>query len=50
MDTTYEAQLESKVDQLETELTVLNQMLVNFGFENGITTLKESLEEIMVDG
>ena len=35
----YVAQLESKVDMLEIELTYLNQVLVQVGFTEGITTL-----------
>ncbi len=39
------AALESKVDMLETELSYLNQILVDCGFPEGITTLKQTVEE-----
>ena len=41
------ATLESLVDYLKTELSYLNQILVDCGFSNGITTLKQSVEEML---
>ena len=43
------AGLESQVDLLEAELTHLNTMLVRCGFSDGITTLKETVEEILAE-
>lgn len=40
------AKLVTKIDQLETELCYLNRMLKDAGFIDGITTLKETIEEI----
>jgi hypothetical protein len=39
--------LESKVDMLESELTYLNGMLVRCGFPDGISTLKETVQELL---
>ncbi|GAB4193386.1 MAG: hypothetical protein Tsb0015_16090 [Simkaniaceae bacterium] len=39
--------LESKIDQLETELSYIDQMLVQCGFEQGIQTLKSSMQEYL---
>jgi uncharacterized coiled-coil protein SlyX len=39
--------LESHVDLLETELTHLNELLVNCGFPEGIKTLKSTVEELL---
>lgn len=39
--------LESHVDILETELSNLNEMLVNCGFPEGIKTLKSTVEELL---
>lgn len=39
--------LESQVDLLETELTTLNDLLVNCGFSEGIKTLKSTVEELL---
>jgi len=39
------AQLESQVDYMQTEYTRLHELLVAFGFDDGIYTLSESLEE-----
>ena len=39
--------LESQVDLLETELTTLNDLLVNCGFSEGIQTLKSTVEELL---
>lgn len=41
------ASLESLVDYLKTEITYLNQILVDCGFSEGITTLKQSAEELL---
>ena len=42
--------LESQVDLLETELTTLNDLLMNCGFSEGIKTLKSTVEEILATG
>ncbi len=39
--------LESHVDVLETELSKLNEMLVDCGFPEGIKTLKSTVEELL---
>ena len=39
------AQLESRVDFLESEFTHLNDMLIRFGFDEGIKTLANALHE-----
>lgn len=39
------AALESLVDYLKTEISYLNQILVDCGFAEGITTLKMAIEE-----
>lgn len=44
------ASLQSKIDHLETELTVVHNMLVKVGFENGIQTIKETMAEIIEAG
>lgn len=41
------AQLESRVDFLETEFHHLDRMLRNFGFDEGIKTLAETLNEAL---
>ena len=41
------ARLVTKVDQLETELVYLNKILIQVGFQEGIKTLKESVEELI---
>lgn len=41
------ATLESLVDHLKTEITHLNEMLVDCGFAEGITTLKQAIEEMI---
>ena len=43
------AMLESQVDQLETEYTHINEMLIRCGFIEGISTLKFAMEEILVE-
>jgi len=44
------ASLESKVDLLEAELAYLNQLLLRFGFPEGIDSLKLAIEELLDDG
>lgn len=41
------AALESKIDHLETELSYLNRLLQEVGFSEGITTLKQTAEELL---
>lgn len=41
------AALESQVDHLEAELIYINQLLVDFGFPDGVQSLKSSLEEVL---
>lgn len=41
------AKLVSRNDQLETELTYLNKILVEVGFAEGTKTLKETIEEVL---
>lgn len=43
------ASLESQVDQLETEYTHINEMLIQCGFLEGISTLKFAMEELLVE-
>jgi hypothetical protein len=43
------AVLESKVDMLESELSYLDKILVRCGFPQGILTLKETVEEILIE-
>ncbi len=43
------AALESQVDHLKSELTFLNERLMDCGFSEGIETLKMSIEEILTD-
>ena len=43
------AQLESVNDQLETELTYVNNLLYTVGFTKGICELKEAAEELLED-
>lgn len=40
------AVLESKCDLMETELSLLNEKLLECGFEGGIRTLLETIDEI----
>ncbi len=49
-DKKYIALLESKLDQVETELRTLNTMLRAVGFEHGIDTLKTSIDELLEEG
>lgn len=41
------AWLESKLDQIETELVNLNGMLVDCGFPEGVATLKATIEDLL---
>lgn len=41
------AALESQVDHLESELSYVQDLLVRFGFPDGVKSLKSSLEEIL---
>ena len=41
------AQLESRIDYLETELSYLDQILVQCGFPQGVITLKATVEEMI---
>lgn len=41
------AALQSLVDHLKTEISHLNQILVDCGFVEGITTLKQAAEELL---
>ncbi|MBI5273358.1 MAG: hypothetical protein HY861_05180 [Chlamydiia bacterium] len=41
------AVLESRVDHLETEISYLNKILIRCGFQDGIATLKYSVEELL---
>ncbi len=41
------ATLESLVDYLKTELSHLNQMLVECGFSEGIVTLKQAVKDFL---
>ncbi|MFI5334853.1 MAG: hypothetical protein ACHQT8_06825 [Chlamydiales bacterium] len=43
------AHLESKIDLLESELTYLDQILVECGFPEGIATLKMTVEELIAE-
>lgn len=41
------AWLESRLDQAESELNHLNEMLLDCGFPEGISTLKSTIEELL---
>lgn len=43
------AWLESRLDQVETELSQLNQMLILCGFPDGVRTLKATINELLED-
>ena len=43
------ATLESRVDMLESELEYINQLLLKFGFPEGIESLKLAIEELLDD-
>lgn len=44
------ANLESKVDFLEAELSYLNKILIDCGFPQGIHSLKSTIEEVLSEG
>ncbi|MCX6988438.1 MAG: hypothetical protein WCG14_00735 [Chlamydiia bacterium] len=44
------AMLESKLDYLESEMQRLNEMLIDCGFPEGITTLKATVTELLEEG
>lgn len=39
--------LQNKLTQLETEISYLNKILIDCGFENGIQTLRATAEEVL---
>ena len=41
------AKLESLYDQLQAEMKYINNLLVQVGFEDGLTTLKEAALELL---
>lgn len=41
------AWLESRLDQAESELSHLNQLLVQCGFSEGVRTLKSTIEDLL---
>jgi len=41
------AWLESRLDQVETELSQLHQMLILCGFPDGVRTLKATINELL---
>jgi hypothetical protein len=41
------ASMESKLDQLESELVYVNHLLLEVGFPDGVQGLKEALEEVL---
>jgi hypothetical protein len=41
------AALESQLDMMETELSYLNQILLDCGFPKGLATLRETVEELL---
>lgn len=41
------AQLETMNDQLQTEFNHLNDLLIQLGFDDGITTLKEAAKDLL---
>jgi len=43
------AVLESRIDQLESELSYTNELLIKIGFPDGIQGLKETIEEVLSD-
>lgn len=42
------ASLQSKIESLESELHYLNKILIEYGFPEGIKTLKDAVEEVLV--
>lgn len=43
------ASLESKLDMFETELSYINGLLYECGFPEGIKTLKETAQELILE-
>ena len=43
------ASLESKLDMYETELSYLNSILTECGFPEGISTLKQTAQELILE-
>lgn len=43
------AHLESYADQLETEIAVLNDLLMGCGFPNGVQSLKEVIQDLFLE-
>lgn len=43
------AALESHIDMMETELSYLNKILIECGFPKGIATLKDTVEELILE-
>ena len=41
--------LESKLDQVESELAYLNNLLLDCGFPEGVQTLKMTIEELLAE-
>ncbi|NGX38264.1 MAG: hypothetical protein K1000chlam2_01436 [Chlamydiae bacterium] len=41
------AWLESRLDQVESELNHLNKLLLDCGFPEGVRTLQETIEELL---
>lgn len=39
--------VKNKLNQLELELSYLNKLLIDCGFENGVQTLKATAEELL---
>jgi hypothetical protein len=44
------AGLESQTDHLESELSYIDQLLLNWGFPEGVKTLKKTVEKLLSDG
>ncbi len=44
------ARMESRVDLLETELSYIHEMLIRCGFPEGITSLKDTMQELIEEG
>jgi hypothetical protein len=44
------AWLESRLDQVETELSQLNQQLILCGFPGGVKTLKSTINDLLAEG
>jgi hypothetical protein len=43
------AAMESQIDYLETELSYVNTQLKKCGFSEGITTLKKTIEDLLLE-